>query len=348
MNKQSGIGGLWLTLNRACNFRCLWCYGQGTEFSPDEVMDFEMARSLFDLGHGLGTSSVILIGGEPTLWKPLPELIKYMNAVGVEPIVVTNGLRFSRMDFLDEFYGSTFSLSLSLKAVNRQRHIELTGKDKVDDVKRSMRNLRLRGIPFTVSITVSNLVLDDVSEMISAAVENGAPSVSLEFCAVTFDQEGNPCSRFMVEPHKLASSIVNKYERWNECANGRLSIQLSLPLCLFPEVFLEKLNVRGQMTSGCHVLRREGIIFDPYGKLLMCNCLHHIQLGKFGNEFLDSLSFMEFWKRRDIVEVNEQLITFPASRCISCKQYGMCGGGCPLQWFCFNPADVIPNSAKEV
>jgi len=44
-------------------------------------------------------------------------------------------------------------------------------------------------------------------------------------------------------------------------------------------------------------------------------------------------------------EASNQLISYPAQECITCQQYNICGGGCPLQWFIFKPEDII---RKEV
>ena len=37
--------GCWITLNRACNLRCKWCYAQDTKFSLLDDMELEKSIS---------------------------------------------------------------------------------------------------------------------------------------------------------------------------------------------------------------------------------------------------------------------------------------------------------------
>ena len=46
-----------------------------------------------------------LIGGEPTLHKDLPKIIKEATALGHRTAIATNGLRISHYDYLKELKG---------------------------------------------------------------------------------------------------------------------------------------------------------------------------------------------------------------------------------------------------
>jgi len=77
--------------NRTCNMRCRLCYNLDREYvkSVDDVkMDLETALSLRCL------AAVTLLGGEPTLYPGLPEVISYVKSRGLFCALLTNGLRF--------------------------------------------------------------------------------------------------------------------------------------------------------------------------------------------------------------------------------------------------------------
>ena len=52
------VNGCWLTLNRACNLRCTWCYAAGTEFDAQRNMDPNLAHELIDVIGVLGAKSI--------------------------------------------------------------------------------------------------------------------------------------------------------------------------------------------------------------------------------------------------------------------------------------------------
>ena len=71
------VRGCWLTVNRACNLRCEWCYAAGEGSAAGRNMPLELARQLLDAAAELGAGSAVLIGGEPTLYPYLSEVAKH-------------------------------------------------------------------------------------------------------------------------------------------------------------------------------------------------------------------------------------------------------------------------------
>jgi len=202
----------------------------------------------------------------------------------------------------------------------------------------AISNFAELGDPVSVSITTSSLVADNLEELVKAATEAGAANILIEFCAATFEN-GQPKQGYMLPPDQMAAIIVTKYDQLIECSDGKLSIQQSLPFCLYPPGFLEKAD--GHIMSGCHVMSRSGVIFTPEGGVLLCNCLHGFELGKLDVDFRDTETFNEFWQKKEVVHANERLVCYPHRRCMDCKEYDKCCGGCPLQWFVFDPNIVL-------
>jgi len=64
-----------LLLTSRCNFKCPYCRGVKDDFSGD--LSLGDAKHVVDLWADGGLRNVRFSGGEPTVWKPLPELIKY-------------------------------------------------------------------------------------------------------------------------------------------------------------------------------------------------------------------------------------------------------------------------------
>ena len=65
----------WLTVNRACNLRCKWCYSRAVSGSAS--MDITLAKRVIAFIGELPIKYVILIGGEPTIYPHFFEVLTW-------------------------------------------------------------------------------------------------------------------------------------------------------------------------------------------------------------------------------------------------------------------------------
>lgn len=341
MEKDLNIKGAWMTVNRACNMRCSWCYANETQFHVRDSMNFSLAQKIVDFCADACFEGITLIGGEPTIWSDLFRLCDYIKSKGMKISLVTNGLRFHEDAFVKKIINSGIeSISFSLKSGNEQQHRDLTKTNTFDAIGEATQKITAENIDVNFSIVVSSLVIDNLEEIITTAAKNGGKSFSLEFCSTTFNG-AEPSKGYMITPKEAARSIAEQYERLCIAAGNPVFIEQALPGCVWPEGFLRKLWQKGQMSVGCHVMDRSGIIFDPLGKVIPCNCLSGASLGQIGADFDDVLSFQKFWYSEPVEAFYRQITSYPSQSCGTCDTYVNCGGGCPLQWFVYNPDDVI-------
>ena len=86
---------------------------------------------------------------------------------------------------------------------------------------------------------------------------------------------------------------------------------------------------RKQINTLCQLLQRQGLILDEELNVIPCNLLHMLKLGNIkgftnGNEILNLVRKSE--------RIYNRLTAVPSKKCVSCKDYISCGGGCPVQW----------------
>ncbi len=115
----------YVQVTRRCNQRCLFC--SNPEMDVDEQVDRGCA--LVDQLAGEGYHGVILTGGEPTLWEPLPELVEYAVERGLPPRIVTNGQRLgAEPELLERLVDAGLRhVHLSLYSCRPEVVAELTG-----------------------------------------------------------------------------------------------------------------------------------------------------------------------------------------------------------------------------
>lgn len=87
----------YIQVTRRCNQRCRFCSNP----ENGRELPLESACRLIDRYRRLGYDGVILTGGEPTVYEPLPLLIAYAAARGIHCRVITNAQRMAQPAYLE-------------------------------------------------------------------------------------------------------------------------------------------------------------------------------------------------------------------------------------------------------
>lgn len=87
---MDGLSFVWLEITGKCQLRCEHCYADSGPHGTDGAMTPNDWAGVIDQAAGLGTEMVQFIGGEPTLYRALPDLIATALDRGVQVEVYTN------------------------------------------------------------------------------------------------------------------------------------------------------------------------------------------------------------------------------------------------------------------
>jgi radical S-adenosyl methionine domain-containing protein 2 len=82
-----------LRITGRCDLRCPFCFGPRHEMSHHDIAEVIRLVEWFPT---VGVRSVVVTGGEPTLVKGLPKLLRAAKHVGLMVVLSTNGLAFTR------------------------------------------------------------------------------------------------------------------------------------------------------------------------------------------------------------------------------------------------------------
>lgn len=100
-----------------CNLGCQFCYR-----STEQPLDREDALALVDSVADGGAQTIVFAGGDPSLRKDLPELIRYAKNSGLEVEVQTNAHHIPSA-LLSELVGECVAtIGLSLDAATAEKH----------------------------------------------------------------------------------------------------------------------------------------------------------------------------------------------------------------------------------
>jgi pyruvate formate lyase activating enzyme len=164
-----------------CNFLCPFCHNRDMVLHPESleevpfpvIADYVRSNSEF-------LDGVVVTGGEPTMHKDLPHLLRQIKELGTKVKLDTNGTNPRMLrDIIDA--GLLDYVAMDLKAPLNERYDDLAGvKVDLDSIKRSIEILETSGIDHEFRTTVVPILLtaQDVESM--AAYIGGTKRYALQ------------------------------------------------------------------------------------------------------------------------------------------------------------------------
>ena len=330
----------WLNVNQACNLRCRWCYAKDTQYSVQKEMTLGMAKDLVDLSFELGVKEFVLIGGEPTLWPHLFQLLTYLKERDATVSIITNAVRFSDDEYWKQYVDNpATSLGISVKAADKTTFEQATCSKMF---AKSMIGVE-RAIKFHncgVSAVHNNLIgADGTIEIAEQCKKMGATSFQLVLCTPTIEEDG-VSTEYVIPPEKIwdeLSYMANAIEKLYGAEYVNYDTQA--PLCLFPKEFVEEKLLNGNLQTVCHVYSRSGINFDVEGNVIFCNTIAEI-VARREVDYTDTKSLIAFMNSDEKRDEYRQVLRYPSQKCDSCVWKDDCRGGCLVNWLVYNPDEI--------
>jgi len=329
----------WITVNHSCQLRCRWCYGENTHYLPEASMSLELAKELVDIGISAGATHFNIIGGEPTIWPHLFDLFSYCREKGATVGLITNATRFGEDTFWERYKQNPCDrISISVKSTNPQQFEYAT--------RSNAYAMTLRGIERAVKFhktgvtTVYNSLIgmDGLKEIAVRCKELGANAIIVNMCSPTIDDDGNARQGYAVDSERIPQDTVEMVEFLESLYGENAEIDIQMPLCLFPVVFVEKyLNAKRIMTM-CQVFARSGINFTTEGNVTVCNELTEPVIAQKGVDFTDGESLLAHLNSKELQDGYRKLLRYPADCCTECRWKDDCRGGCLMNWLIMDPA----------
>ena len=329
-NGKIAYKNCWLTLNHACNLNCKWCYAKDTGYLKSDDMSLDMAYDIIDICHDLSINHITLIGGEPTIYPHLFDVIDYAQKWNIRCGIVSNGIRYADERFVKKLVGRGIkSVSISLKGENETSFYSTTGVNAFGVICNAVKVLRKCGMRVSVSMVLSEENIETFLEGIKTMKELGVDRFHLSFCYEFDIFQKNAIS---LNPYKVINLFVKNYSKLDAITGGEFELFQPFPLCIWDPNFINMMAKKRQISTVCQLLQRSGLIFDPNGTLIPCNSMYSVKLGKLYKDFCSSEDLIRYVNQDSIKQIYDQLCSVPDDVCLSCDKYENCGGGCVCQW----------------
>lgn len=309
-------------------------------------MDYGDACKAIDVMRDSGIDQINLIGGEPTCYPYLLDIIEYCNTNHIETCLVTNGVKLSDISYVKKLKesGLTF-LSISIKGESEKSYVLNTKHAAFGSVMRAIKNVSEVGINFSVSYVITLDNIDNMVPLFEKCKNYGAHWFDTSFCNPYFHK--GVMVKPMDDPLMLINRFVEVYPEI-EKLNCEFSFHLDSPMCLWPDGFIENMAKKGQVQSLCQLQKKSGLMLTPDLEILMCNSLPNYPIGKFGVDFETSDELKCYMNSNEVTEVFKKMLRSPSRRCRLCEKMKLCGGGCVLWWMVYDLDELLDNKEKRI
>lgn len=343
----------WLILTYSCNDRCGYCYaasGCPLAVALDEQttswMTLQYAQEVMEELHACGAENCLLIGGEPTLYPQLIELVRRGRSLGLAMKLVSNGRRLARKEFVQELKDAGLvHASVSIEASNEDLHNRITHSRGFRQRLQGIRNLLDAGVSNNTILTVSTMNADEIIPVARAMRDLGVENILFNFSLPALNGKGGVNGSFTLSPQEYADRITEAYLKLRD-EGIHFTFFATIPLCLIPDDVREQMVADKTIARGyhCHIFFGTGVAFEPNGNVLPCT--HFVNTPLFnamdeGGGFSYKGRFAREWKEGVHRTFVEAAWKYPAERCTTCNLWGVCVGGCPIQWMHFDPTEFI-------
>lgn len=134
-------GMLWVEVTNGCNLSCSHCYSDSSPGSGrrDTLQHSDYMRVL-DEAAAAALPTIQFIGGEPLLYKRLPELIAHAQGLGFERVEIFSNLTVRRADVLDAINPNITTIATSVYSAKAVVHDRVTRK--LGSFSRTLANAR--------------------------------------------------------------------------------------------------------------------------------------------------------------------------------------------------------------
>ncbi len=149
-----------IIFTQGCNFKCPYCHNPElneinkceTEFSVSHIVDFLKTR----VGK---LDGVVITGGEPTLHKDLPDLIREIKSMGYLVKLDSNGTNSTMLKTLIDENLIDY-VAMDIKAPLEKYQEVICSKVNLKEIEKSINILKTSSIPHEFRTTVVKTQLD--------------------------------------------------------------------------------------------------------------------------------------------------------------------------------------------
>lgn len=288
-----------------------------------------------------------LLGGEPTVYPRLFEVIEQGKALGLFMALVTNGRKLADKKYAEELKKVDVShVSISIQGASSDSHNSLTKNGQAfDETISGIKNCVDLGIPVSTATVVGVNDADEYKKLLRVLKDAGAQDMPFNSCLPALRVEED--NQSLLTP-KASAAIIEEIYVYGKEQGVQIGTLFRLPLCLLSDDVAQEMINNNLIQNGCQVYSGRALVINPDGSVLPCShwmdyAVMDVWKDKQKTKMVSAREFMKRWNSGVPFKLREEIWRYRSKKCIGCSYWAKhCFAGCPLLWSQFDPEEVIP------
>jgi radical SAM protein with 4Fe4S-binding SPASM domain len=300
-----------LAVTYRCNNNCRHCYNARSRAFPEMPPEkwFEVLDRLWDIG----IPHIVFTGGEPTLYRHLPDLIAHAEKNGQITGINTNARQLKNKDYVQQLIDAGLDhVQITLESHIPSIHDTMVASQGAwEDTVQGLENVIDSSLFVMTNTTLLRNNAAYLQDTLTFLESKKVPTIGLN--ALIYSGKGKAVDTGLREQELIP---LLEIARAHTARSGqRLIWYTPTEYCHFDPVLLE-LGVKG-CTAALY-----NMCIEPDGSVLPCQSYYQ-SLGSILENSWDSI-----WNHDLAVSLRERR-NLP-EKCHACELLAECGGGCPL------------------
>ncbi|AEX85893.1 hypothetical protein XO10_07395 [Marinitoga sp. 1135] len=196
-----------LSITDRCNFRCIYCMGENTEFLPENaLLSLEEIEKLVKTLKDMKIEKIRITGGEPTIRTDIIEIAKVINKYYSGFSITTNGAMLSNIVEDLKKYGLD-SVNLSLDSLNEKNFLKITRRNMLKNTLEGLYKTLEIGVPVKLNTVVQKENFDEIHDLIEFSAKLKIPIRFIELMPIGTEYNEDE----FVKEDEVKAKIQEKY-----------------------------------------------------------------------------------------------------------------------------------------
>ena len=188
--------------------------------------------------HKREVKTITIIGGEPTIYPNLIELIHYIKSLGINVRIATNGKRFQNKNFTQQIVSSKIDgINISIKGTSEDEYLYNTHQTGLHEMIEGYHNLKSFGFEPSISYVITTKDTNKFDEFVEMLAKENMDNLIIQFEKPSLSTEYECKTMNIRDMGNFTSYIYSVLE--NGCFN--YTIETSFPLCLIKKDVLQNM-----------------------------------------------------------------------------------------------------------
>jgi len=300
-----------LALTYRCNNDCSHCYNARARNYPE--MSVNEWKQVIDKVWSLRIPHIVFTGGEPTLYKGLPELVAYAEAKGLITGLNTNGRKLADKTFLAALVDAGLDhIQITFESHDADIHDRMVAsRGAWTETVAGLKNVLATPLYLMTNTTLLSHNHETLESTLHFLADLAVPTVGLN--ALIYAGKGETVDTGLKEEE--LPELLEMARRITSANQQRLIWYTPTQYCHFNPLQLD-LGVKG-CTAALY-----NMCVEPNGDVIPCQSYYQ-SLGH-----LLKNSWKEIWEHPVALQLRNR--TDVPEGCKTCDFLPECGGGCPL------------------